>query len=100
MAKWQVAHWTKMSRQRKVAEYGPLYQQNQERNDSLMQNGNKEMGTSIRTLKDDHEEDLNPLTKNWRESLRGFHFRFMLAPVPSPVKKKKKVTWSKKKKIN
>ena len=33
MAKWQVAHWTKMSRQRKVAEYGPLYQQNQERND-------------------------------------------------------------------
>ena len=48
------------------------------------------------TLKEDHAEDLNPLTKDWRKSLRTWeHNYWFISDHPSTTKSKKKVRWTK-----
>ena len=89
MAEWQVKHWTRMSHQRNSP--GNTYRQNDSQYANPEQNIDATAGQSERRRKfrDEHAEDLNPLTRNWRESLRVWSYRFMaLPPLPEPVKKK------------
>ena len=89
IAEWQVKHWTRISHQRNSP--GATYKQN----DSSYANPEQNIGATAsqsvtrRKFRDEHAEDLNPLTRNWRESLRVWSYRFMaLPPLPEPVKKK------------
>ena len=96
MAEWQVAHWTRMSHQRSLIERNhgkekiAAVKSETEKGQCLFQ------GTFKTTLKDDHAEDLNPLTKDWRKSLRTWeHNYWFISDHPSTSKSKKKVRWTK-----
>jgi hypothetical protein len=102
MTEWQVAHWTKMSHERTSFEYDKHFNGYKEYNGtSLDGNVNEDRWKNKTTLRKDHEEDLNPLTKDWRESLRTWNYRFMALPIPPETETaKKKVSWSKNSKTN
>ena len=96
VAEWQVAQWTKMSHQRSLSESVNYSKMNKERNGKLLDdNVDRDMYANTMTIRKYHEEDLNPWTKRWRESLRSWNYSYMRSPEPSE-KKKKNVSQTKK----
>ena len=89
MAEWQVKHWTRMSHQRNspgstCKQPYSNYANPEETIDATVVEPERR-----RKFRDEHAEDLNPLTRNWRESLRVWNYRFMaLPPLPEPIKNK------------
>ena len=98
MAEWQVAYWTKMSHQRTLFECEKHIKENTEYNGTLLgDNVDKNRWENKTTFRKDHEEDLNPWTKVWRESLRTWNYRYMALPTASVTETpKKKVSFTKK----
>ena len=95
VAEWHVAQWTKMSHRRSLSECANCSKKNKEHNGKLLDdNADRAMCTNTTTIRKYHEEDLNPWTKQWRESLRSCKYSYMPNPEPTR-KKKKKVRWSK-----
>ena len=73
--KWQVAYWTRMSYQRNPhlsPQYQPLNGEGISSNIDAVKNYDNQNGNSNHRMSfaEDHQEFLNPLTKDWRESLR------------------------------
>ena len=96
IAEWQVAHWTKISHQRSLIERG----YGKESKDNIQfapKAEQKALNCQYRSsLKEDHAEDLNPLTKDWRKSLRTWENGYwFISDHPSKAKNKKKVRWTK-----
>ena len=89
MAEWHVKHWKRISHQRSSP--GSTFKQPNSNYTHPENNIDATVAQPERRSKfrDEHAEDLNPLTRNWRESLRVWSYRFMvLPPLPEPVKKK------------
>ena len=96
MAEWQVAHWTRMSHQRSLIEKNHCKDMNGVVKFDTQEGQNPLPGIFKTTLKEDHAEDLNPLTKDWRKSLRTWeHNYWFVSDHPSTAKSKKKVRWTK-----
>ena len=96
IAEWQVAHWTKMSHQRSLIEreYGKAKSDDMKCTHKADQDTRS--GQYRATLKEDHAEDLNPLTKDWRKSLRTWENGYwFITDHPPTAKNKKKIRWNK-----
>ena len=90
VVEWQVAHWMKMSRQRCLSECGKYSKENTDDDGKLLDNNvNKNRCKNNVTLLEYHKEDLNPWTRDWRESLRTWNYSYIAIPDPSKTKKKK-----------
>ena len=76
--KWQNEYWKKISRQRSVENaVQPLYEKNREGNDSALFGNNAGITTAYRmSFIEEHQEYLNPFTRNWRESLRAWSSKY------------------------
>ena len=97
VAEWNVSQWTKMSHQRSFSECSINSKINNETNGKLLDgNVDRDMWAKFTTIRKYHEEDLNPWTQQWRESLSSCKYGYMPSPEPTK-KKKKKVRWSKQK---
>ena len=96
IAKWQVAHWTKMSHQRSLIERECGKARNDDMESTRKTNPDTLSGQFRTTLKEDHAEDLNPLTKDWRKSLRTWENGYwFITDHPPTTKNKKKIRWNK-----
>ena len=74
-AKWQVAYWTRMSHQRSLYHSTTYQSPDVEENScniTAVNNYDAQNGNSSNRMSfaEDHQEFLNPLTRQWRESLR------------------------------
>ena len=100
VTEWQVAHWTRLSHQRSLIERGHGKEENKISKATMDQfNQDASRGKYKTTLREDHEEDLNPLTKDWRKSLRTWESNYWFITDPPPTaKNKKKVRWTKEEK--
>lgn len=95
VVEWQVAQWTKMSRERSLSDRLKYSKENKDHNGKLFyDNVEKDRCKNSTTLREYYEEDLNPFTRDWRESLRTWNYSYTEIPEPSE-RKKKKVSWTK-----
>ena len=99
VTEWQVAHWTRLSHQRSLHERGHGKEDNNLKSRTGQVAENTTTGKYKNTLREDHEEDLNPFTKDWRKSLRTWESSYwFITDHPPPTKNKKKVRWTKEEK--
>ena len=76
--KWQNEYWKKISRQRSIENsVQPWKGKNKEGNDTVTF-GNNAGNTSVYRMSfiEEHQEYLNPFTRNWRESLRAWSSKY------------------------
>ena len=76
--KWQNEYWKKISRQRSIENsFQPLNGKNKEGYDSASFGNNAGITTTYRmSFTEEHQEHLNPFTRNWRESLRAWSSKY------------------------
>ena len=76
--KWQNEYWKKISRQRSIENsFQPLNGKNKEGYDSASFGNNAGITTTYRmSFTEEHQEYLNPFTRNWRESLRAWSSKY------------------------
>ena len=92
---WVNAYWTRMSHQRSLDpfKYGVQYKVPIEFNPSIKEKDSKKRrGNDRGTLHEEYKESLNPMTKDWRESLRGWENISFIGRTT------RKVHWAKKQK--
>ena len=72
--KWQNAYWKKISRHRSTENsFQPPNQVSNETNDTVTIGQSLTSKNQYRmTFTEEHQEYLNPFTRNWRESLRAW----------------------------
>ena len=95
-AVWVVGYWTRMSHQRNADgsqfKYGS-HTQHMECNDKIKNIDRGNVYSTRGTLQDEYRETFNPMTKDWRESLREWENS---SGIGKKNKTKKAVHWSKK----
>ena len=76
--KWQNEYWKKISRQRSIENsVQPLNEKNREGYDSASFGNKAGITTAYRmSFIEEHQEYLNPFTRNWRESLRAWSSKY------------------------
>ena len=90
VVEWQVTHWMKMSRQRSLSECSNNSKENAYYGGILLQdNADINSGKNIATFRQHRKEDINPWTREWRESLRTWNYSSITKPEPIETKKKK-----------
>ena len=76
--KWQNEYWKKISRQRSIENsVQHLNEKNGEGNDfASFENNTGNTSTYRMSFIEEHQEYLNPFTRNWRESLRAWSSKY------------------------